>query len=178
LRRLKNGVIFEVDKDIHIMLVIPMLLRFFAILFAAHPFHVSVCDAYYNEENKTVEVIHKLFFDDFSQALEAFHGQAVNLNDVPTATPIVEQYLTKKFGVVINDKAKAYNIIGYEIDEGSVWVYLEIEKVKRIDEVVVYNTMLTELFDDQENLVHMKVSGKTKSLRLSALKTKGTLQWN
>ena len=177
MRYTKNGVIFEVDKDRYNKLVKPMLLRFFALLYFAHPFHVSVCDAAYNEENKSIEIIYKLFYDDFGEVLKAFAGQDVDLSDQQTSTPIITRYVNKKFGIVVNGKARELNILGYELDEGSIWIYIEVPKVKKINEAVYYNTMLTEVFDDQENLLHMKVSGKTKSLKLNGLRSKGTLNW-
>ena len=113
----------------------------------------------------------------FGEALKGFTGEDVDLSDQQTSTPIITRYVNKKFGVVVNGKARELNILGYELDEGSIWIYIEVPKVKKINEAVYYNTMLTEVFDDQENLLHMKVNGKTKSLKLNGLRSKGTLSW-
>ena len=43
-------------------------------------------------------------------------------------------------------------------------------------ELEVYNALLTDLFDDQQNVVHLKIKGQKKSFLLMKAKASGLLK--
>lgn len=45
-------------------------------------------------------------------------------------------------------------------------LYIEVENVAPFNQIEVSNSILTDLFDDQKNVVHVKIDGVTKSMLL------------
>ena len=146
----------------------PMII---ALLTLMHPFHVSVSDIKYKEDQKAIQVSTRIFLDDLELALQEYTGddkldimkedrwEFINEN--------LKKYVLEKM-VMTDAKGKRYelNYIGAEIEEEVMWCYLEIEKVKKLQSVTVTNKILHEVWSDQENLVHFRAFDKVKSARL------------
>jgi len=61
--------------------------------------------------------------------------------------------------------------------EGNVLVcYLTAIDVSKITSLEVHNAILTEIFDEQENMMHFQLNGTKHTLVLDAEKTKGMLK--
>jgi hypothetical protein len=58
-----------------------------------------------------------------------------------------------------------------------MWIYVEIEKVRKLRTVTVWNSVLTETYDDQENIIHFRAYEKVKSARLYRGEEKETFNW-
>lgn len=136
---------------------------------SAHPFHVSVCDIFFNEKAKSVEITHKIFLDDLEEALKEDAGYSVDILKRLENNQLKElliNYLKSNFSCAVDGEKLTLTYIGSEVQEDALWVYQEAVNVERFSEVEVKNTVLLGLFDDQTNLVHVKKGKKIKSLRL------------
>jgi hypothetical protein len=136
---------------------------------AIHPFHVSVSDIKYKEEQKVIQISTRIFLDDLEVALRTFSG-----NEKLNITAKEEwDFVNEQLGKYVLENLKLSNekgemetkYIGAEIEDEVIWIYVEIEKVKKLKTVKVWNSMLTESFDDQENLVHFRAYNDVKSER-------------
>ncbi|PTB95834.1 hypothetical protein C9994_10055 [Marivirga lumbricoides] len=139
------------------------------VLSGFHPFHVSITELIYKEENKSVQVMHKVFVDDFEQTLNKNYN--VNLDIlVMTSTEaidsLVEDYLKRNFSVEINGKKQDIVYLGSELEDNVLWCYQEIYKVRKPEVFTVTNSIMFDEFDDQSNLVHTTVKDKLKTMRL------------
>ena len=78
-----------------------------------------------------------------------------------------------------DDKGREYelNYIGAEIEEDVMWCYIEIEKVKRLKQVKVWNSILHEVWGDQENLVHFRAFDDVQSARLYKGEDTEVFEW-
>jgi hypothetical protein len=54
---------------------------------------------------------------------------------------------------------------------------LEYENLSPFDEIAVFNSLLVNAFEDQENLVHFRKNKIVKSLRLNHKNKIGTVNW-
>ena len=143
------------------------------ILFQAlvHPFHVSVSDIKYKEDKKAIQISTRIFLDDLEMALRAYTGNdRLDIMDKGSwdfVNTNLEKYLLDRMKLW-DEKGKEYelNYIGAEIEEDVMWAYLEVEKVKKLKEVKVWNSILYEVWSDQENLVHFRAFDKVQSARL------------
>lgn len=136
---------------------------------SAHPFHVSVCDIYFNADTKSAEITHKIFLDDLENALKKSSDYPVDILKMHPGKEldkILVRYLKSNFSCVIDGKNISLTYIGSEIQADALWVYQEAANVQEFSKVNVRNTILFELFDDQTNLVHIKKGKKIKSMRL------------
>jgi len=63
------------------------------------------------------------------------------------------------------------------VEEDVVWCYLEIKKVKRLGLVEIYDAVLMDEFEDQNNIVHVTFGEVTKSLKLDQFNKSGHLEF-
>lgn len=150
-------------------------LLFFLLL---HPMHVSVTEINYNEKNKSLEVISRIFIDDLETSIRnAEKNENLDLLNPTGATTdqLVSRYLQSRLLIQVNGKPANPNYIAHEIDDAAMVCYLEIEGVKQVKQMEITISVIQELYDDQSNLVHVTYRGPVKSLRLTKDKPEGTL---
>ncbi|MEP5610676.1 MAG: DUF6702 family protein, partial [Cyclobacteriaceae bacterium] len=135
-----------------------------------HPFHVSVSEVKYKPEKKAIQISVRIFLDDLEVAMQAYSGNEtldITLKDNWT-------FINENLGTYLPENLKVYsergqleaNYLGAEIDGEVMWAYMEIEKVKKLKIITIWNSLLHETFDDQENLIHFRAFDKVKSARL------------
>ncbi|WP_420317111.1 DUF6702 family protein [Ekhidna sp.] len=136
-----------------------------------HPFHVSVSDIKYKEDQKVIQISTRIFLDDLELALRAYTGNET----LDIMAKENWDFVNKNLGKYLltrmklwDEKGKEYelNYIGAEIEEDVMWCYVEIEKVKKLKQVKVWNSILHEVWGDQENLVHFRAFDDVQSARL------------
>ena len=136
-----------------------------------HSFHVSVSDMKYKEEQKSIQVSTRIFLDDLELALRNFSGQQsldiLEKSEWESVQNMLGEYLLTKV-TLKDEKGRVYELhyLGAEVEDDVMWCYLEVEKVKKIKSITVTNTILHEVWEDQENLVHFRAFGDVKSARL------------
>ena len=143
-------------------------------IFNFHPFHVSVCTIYYSEEEKSLQMTHKIFADDLENALnnagyrtpDGGYIDILNPADREFLNKTIEKYLRAHFSVTLSGKDQKMNYLGYEQEGMALWCYMEITGVEKIETFKIKYTVLLEQFNDQINLVHVKYKGAVKSMRL------------
>jgi len=149
-----------------------MIKFLFSLLYLGlHPFHISVTDIEFDAEAKSIEISQKIFIDDFEEVLRAIGNENVDLvnGDKDSNNEMIKKYLLQNFEVKANGKNTEYNFLGTQIEADAIWCFMEIPKTRKLKTISVSNTLLTNRFEDQMNLVHIKRSGKIKSMRLTRL---------
>ncbi|MFW5726684.1 MAG: DUF6702 family protein [bacterium] len=148
---------------------------FSALLLSLHPFHVSVMNIDHAADENSLQITLKLFADDLEEALnnpqfraadEAFID-VLNPKDQQRLNSFVEEYLQKHLTIEVNGKKVKPNFLGKEMEGMAMWTYLEVPEVSSVASIKVRNSLLTEIFDDQINLVHVKYQNTTKSMKLA-----------
>ena len=76
----------------------------------------------------------------------------------PLADEYIEKYLRTKFLIYLNDKRVDYDFLGKKYDNDVVICYMELSEVdlKNLQKMEIENEILTDLFDEQKNIVHVK----------------------
>ena len=136
-----------------------------------HKYYVSVTDITYSEEARSVQIISRYFTDDLDNLLKERFGIEARLmsdEELKDANFYIEKYLKDKFRIYINGELKSFKFLGKEYDTDLTKCYLEIENIDpgNLRSVRVENEVLFELFEEQQNIIHLKFPGKKKSFLL------------
>ena len=161
----------------------PVLLLLILPLFAfagAHKFYISVTNVDYSEKDQAVQIITRVFIDDMNAVLKERYEFATSLGTDKESSvdkEYLERYLRTKFMVEINGKTVKYDFIGHKYDSDMVICYLEVPNIplETLKQIGITNEVLTDIYDDQQNVVHMKVKGQKKSHVLVKSRPKGML---
>lgn len=160
-----------------LLLIITLLLISFTTL---HKYYVSVTEIEYINEQKSVQIISRIFIDDFESLLRNRYDERLTLsieNEDVLVNYYTEKYLKEKLEITINGHTLEFNFIGKEYEEDIMLCYLEIVGVDDISSIEVTNRVLFELFPDQKNIIRFKINSKTKSILLIKENDKGLLNF-
>lgn len=133
-------------------------------LFGAHEYHVSTTTINYNAESEAFEIILHAYIDDLELALEQRGHKRLFLGtelETETAESYLRTYIERSFVLKTGEQLLEYTWLGYETtkDLSALNIYLEIPKTALPDQLTVEMPLLTEVYDDQQNVIH--VSGPT-----------------
>ncbi len=146
-----------------------------------HPYHVSVTEIKFKEEDKTLQISSRIFIDDLEEALMGFTKETkldiLKEENWDKVNTYLEDYMMMNLEVYDEKKRAEVNYVGAEIDNDVMWVYLEIEKVKKLRTLTITNSILLDTFEDQENIIHFRAFDKVKSTRLTKKKKQELFVW-
>ena len=147
-----------------LLLIIPALA-----FTTVHKYYVSVTKVEYVKEKESVQIISRIFIDDFEKLLRERYDEKITLDipdEISTIDMYIERYLKEKLQININGKPANFVFIGKEYEEDIIFCYLEIEGIKEIKSFEITNKILMDVFEEQENIIRTNINGKNKSLLL------------
>lgn len=155
------------------MIILPLLS-----FTVAHKYYVSVTEIEYVEDKQSVQIISRVFIDDFEKLLRERYNEKITLaveNEMETVDVYIQKYLKEKFRIEINDQKADINFLGKEYEDDIMLCYLEIENIRLISRIQVINQVLFDVFPDQQNIVRLKINSTNKSILLNKENDKGLL---
>lgn len=142
-------------------------ISFFASLF--HPLHVSVTEIEYDQKEKELEVMVRIFTDDLEKALR----EEQNLPDLDILNPqgkttdqLLSLYLSAHLKISLDNTLQQQRYLGHEEEGQALICYIQVPNIKRWKTIEVMDDIMMGMYDDQSNLVHVTVNGNVKSMRL------------
>lgn len=134
----------------------------------AHDYHASITDVRYNPKTQSLEVAVKVFTDDLENALSRRSNSKIRYNKSNKHQQLLQEYVqtSLSFGLEKNKPLK-YRFLGSEEETDAIWIYVEVPvNASGLQQLYVKNTILTELFSDQMNVVNITYKGKVNSVLL------------
>jgi hypothetical protein len=135
-----------------------------------HPLHVSVTEIEMDEKDKRLEIMMRIFVDDLETTLRHSLNQPELdiLNPKPqTLDQMMEGYLRSHFKMALDGKPQTFRYLGHEQENEAFIFYVEVEKIRKWKTIQVQNDIITEVYEDQSNLVHVSVGETVRSMRLT-----------
>ncbi len=127
-----------------------------------------------------MEIAMKLFTDDLELTIKTKHKLILNLNsenELPEADSLIYNYVIDNFAIQSRQKFNRPTFVGKEIENGITFIYLEIPSFPIEKELLVKNTVFFDTFDDQSNIVNIKVDGELESAFLKKGKETELIQF-
>ncbi|MFP9099469.1 DUF6702 family protein [Flavobacterium sp. RHBU_24] len=157
-----------------------LLLIFAGLLSSAgvHKYYVAVFQMEHKPQKKTIQVTGRIFIDDLEKALNAKYGKTFYLataKELPETTATIKQYLLDKVTVTVNGKAAPLTFLAKEVDDDILVCYLTVPAPKKVTSIEVRNTVLQDMFHEQQNMINTRVNNERKSLLLTRDTPSGTV---
>jgi len=136
----------------------------------SHPFYLSVCDLHYNGKTKKLEGSLKMFSNDLEDALKRLEKKPVDLihsENKGETLVILSKYLKQRLKLEVNGKGLNYELLGYEIEEESIWVYFESSEHEVPKALRIENSILYDFLKEQINIMNVEIGAIKKSWKLS-----------
>lgn len=148
--------------------------------FALHKFYVGIYQINYVAKKKEVQVTARIFVDDLEKALEAKYKKKIYLStpkEIAETNGLIKSYLSEKMQVKINSSVKNLKFLGKETEDNVLICYLTAPVPEKINSIEIYNSVLTEVYPEQQNIVHLTVNGNKKSLLLTDSEPEGSFEF-
>lgn len=148
----------------------------------AHQFYLSITTIQHHAESQKLTVSVKLFVNDLEEAIYQEKGLRLGLwknEPIPDAQAYVAQYLASRLFISINDAPVYLEFISQQVEGAEVLAdhviicELEATDIAEIAKIKVQNSLLTEAFDSQTNIVKIRANDTRKSLNLDSRLSEG-----
>ena len=127
-----------------------------------HKFYLSNTTIEFNSQNRAIEITSKIFTDDLEHAIEA---QCYRYHSLYPQTPevyeLVKKYIGENLNLQVAGRNVVINFLGYSVDNDMTTLFLEGNYFDPIS-VVVNNTILLDMYSDQQNIVEVRWNGQSK----------------
>ena len=131
----------------------------------AHKYYVSLTTINYSIESQTFEITMRLFPDDLDLAIKHITGENPHLStklEHNMADKWLREYISNHFRISSEDINLPINYLGKEAEGNALWVYLESDTISGKNDIILKNTILTEMFSEQKNIVQIYIQGFNK----------------
>jgi hypothetical protein len=155
-----------------------VLLMSFASL---HKFYLSVSEVTYSEPDQKLRVVSRLFIDDLDAVLLERYEVDSKLTtkfEHKMADFYLEKYIREKLVIKANDSVLNFNILGHKVNNDQMVFFIEANlQIDALKSLFVQNEILMDIFEEQQNIVHIKLKDKKKSFMLIRERSSGLLKF-
>ena len=161
-------------KKLIFLLIIPLL------AFSAHKYYVSMTKIKYVKEEEAIQITMRFFIDDVEKTLNNRFKKDFKLattEEDKEADKFINLYIHQKFEVKINNQLIEYTFLGKEYKNDIVFFYLESTDIHNINSIEIKNSMLFEMFEDQQNFIKIYMNDQIKTMVLMRQNDKEMLKF-
>jgi len=150
---------------------------FYSLWFAFHPVHVTITSLDYIPENVSFKIFVRMYFDDFKVDCR-LNGDTIPEVAISGGNQasliIVQKYLNEKLLLKVNDKQVFIKLNDLNVIDNEISMYLEGKSLKHPEKIILKNTLLTDLYSDQSNMVILRVNEFEEGVKLTSDLTEQT----
>lgn len=143
-----------------------LITLFFILGLNSHKYYVSTSLFDFNKDSASLQITLKIFKDDFIKLISYKYGLDLEnklQRDSRKIKSKISEYLLSNLIIHFDDKKQGLIYLGYEENDEMFTFYLELENLSSFTSVKLQNTILFDLFDEQQNVIHLKKDNKRRS---------------
>lgn len=147
----------------------------------AHKFYVSITKVEFSEEAQSLQIISKIFIDDIEATLQKRYDPKVSLDtekETEAHARLLEKYVLQKLKVEVDGVPYQLEYLGREYENDVVKCYLEVPGITDLGRIEIENSILMDMFEEQQNIIHVKKGKTRKSLVLDKEHPSGMLNFD
>ena len=119
--------------------------------FSMHKYYVSVTEIYIKPEK--LEIIIRTFPDDIENVLKDTYHINADISKKQTRK-LLQEYINSHFLVDSDNQPIKYEYAGITMEDEFLVILLQAKINQTPQKIVVKNTILQDLYDEQKNIVH------------------------
>lgn len=134
-----------------------------------HETYLSVTEIEYDQKEKSLQIVSRVFIDDLENVLSKRYQQEVSLSyekDLKENKDLIARYIDQKLKIKVEGKDRKLKFLGSKFDADQIVLFIEGPEVENFKQIKVENLILTDLFDSQKNIVHVKKGESIESMLL------------
>jgi hypothetical protein len=144
-----------------------LLLVFALLATTPHKYYVSTTDMFYKPQKHQLQLVSRVFTDDFSAALSKHAKKEIKLDPDNTPKQILDSllgdYFKTHFVVYGLPETTTFSFVGWEYKQDQTHVYASFDSVPKAEVLEWSNAFLFAVFPDQKNIVTLSTPTHKKS---------------
>lgn len=132
-----------------------------------HSFHASLAELVWDGDSKALQLSVRLVPDDLEEAVSRHARRKVRLEDAG-ADALLAAYVAEKMAISADGVPLKWKWVGQDADVHSVWLHLEASLDSPPRRLVITNSLLHEVLDEQVNSVTVKLGSSRSTLTFAA----------
>ena len=132
-----------------------------------HKYYVSTTEMFFKPDKNQLQLVMRVFTDDFATALSQFSNQTIRLDpDSESKTALdslITSYINYRFVFYELPVASQFSFVGWEYKQDQTVLYASYDGLKPLTKLAWSNTFLMDAFPDQKNIVILSTPDKKKS---------------
>lgn len=158
-----------------------LLFIFFISAFSAHEYYSSITNVKYSEKDKCFIIDIELDAKDLETTLNKYFDTVCNLgeeNELEMADDLLLTYIKDNLSLQIKNQKLDLELVNKQIDWSHAYIFLKSNfSKKRFNQLKIENSLLTDCFADQRNIVQISIKEVQFSELLNNNKTSFEKNW-
>jgi hypothetical protein len=145
------------------ILILPILLIF-------HPVHVTLTTIEQGQNTDTMKVLFRMYYDDFLLDYKLFdprfNSEKLSV-DQSFPVDLANRYFNDKIQIYINNKLLTGGVLTLTVLDNEIFLNLIYMSEINPKKIKIRNQVLTKLYNDQTNMVFIKINKNEEAMRLT-----------
>jgi len=148
---------------------ISLIITLFVIYGFSHKYYVSTSLYDFKEDLGSLQITIRVFQDDFTEIIKKKYQVDISMNNDINSNEIkskIKDYLLSNLSIYLDKNKYDLFYLGSEEKNEMIVAYLELEDIPTFKSIELKNTILFDLFEKQQNIIHLKKGLKKRSFIL------------
>ncbi len=148
---------------------ISLIITLFVIYGFSHKYYVSTSLYDFKEDLGSLQITIRVFQDDFTEIIKKKYQVDISMNNDINSNEIkskIRDYLLSNLSIYLDKNKYDLFYLGSEEKNEMIVAYLELEDIPTFKSIELKNTILFDLFEKQQNIIHLKKGPNRKSFIL------------
>lgn len=134
----------------------------------AHQQKTAISTVLFNPRTHNIEIMHRFNIHDAEHAVKEIFGNGADILDSKTTQTQFSEYVSKRFNLFSSkNKLLPLKMVGFESDGKFFWVYQETTQPAELENMIVRNDALRDIWPLQVNTINIEGKGDIQTLTFS-----------
>src|SRR4030042_2796430 len=152
---------------------------FFSFWLALHPVHVSLLSIDYAPDKELFNVFLRIYFDDFllDSGIKTEDQEKLDFSESNSFTKeIIGNYVNDKIRIIINKRQISAELENIDLSDNELRMNLFLRPISKVNTITIKNHVMTSLYNDQANMIIVRVNDFEQGVKLTAEETEKTFE--
>ena len=127
-----------------------------------HDFFISILTIRHDPTKATLDLTWQMTAHDVEHALSEVAALKLgSANEHPKADSLLNAYFHEHLTLELSGRKLDWTWVGKELESENLFCYLQVADVHSADGLVVSNSLMQDVFDEQDNILHLETAGRT-----------------
>ena len=134
---------------------------------SSHKYYVSTADMFIKPEQNQIQLVVRVFTDDFTASLSRFTSTEIKLDPDQLSETVISghmsAYFQQHFQLISHAESSDFSFVGWEYKQDQTFLYASFDSLPEITQLEWSNTFLMDVFPDQKNIVVLTTPNEKRS---------------